>query len=297
MPRGGDREHPLQAEIPALIRIKEGQNKATRSCIDVNRNLITRLFIIGIECTIQRLHIIIQPRPGHTTDRHHADRILVAKGQCSLCIKRQMVRRKGYSAQLDLPQLTELFPHHLIGRAHHQIGLITRLSLRLTTIAPTQPCRYSTQHTRLRRTDTEGTGLPIPFFGSIPQVGQDVDTTTTHHRHARILGLINVIYRDGLIHQACRLLIHVGCYKGCQIQLGTSFGVGLILHHAVSHLGRSTLFGNTIYGSRLAHRLRCINVSCQVVMFLFHACMFDCLMSSDKKHKLCQTFLSKNLEI
>ena len=235
----------------------------------MNRNIVTRLLVVAGQGLIQSLDIIVQTRPRDTANRHHANRIFVAELNGRLGIERQVVGREGYGAHLNLPQLAELLPYDLIGRTHHQIGLIARLTLLLATLSPAQPGRHTAQHTGFGRTDTQRATLPIRLFGAVPKVGQNVDASSAHDGHTRILRLVDIVYRDGLVHQARRLFVHVGRDEGGQVQLRTGLGIGLILDHAVGHLRRCSLLGNRIDGGSMVHRLRGVDVGCEVVVF-FH---------------------------
>ena len=40
--------------------------------------------------------------------------------------------------------------------------------------------------------------------------GEDVDAAPRHHRDARILGLVDKVHTDSLVHKAGAVLIHIG---------------------------------------------------------------------------------------
>ena len=163
---------------------------------------------------------------------------------------------EGHRAHLDLPQLAELLPDDLEGRAHHQIGLVVGFPGGLAAVAPAQPGGHTAQHAGLGRPDADGSGLPFGLFGRVPEVGQDVDAAAAHDGHARILRFVDVVDVDRLVHQPRGVVVHVGRDEGGQIQPGLGLRVGFVLDHLVGDFGRGLAAGDELGGSRRAHLLR-----------------------------------------
>ena len=253
MARSRNRKHPLQTEIPLLLRIQERQNETTRSSIHMDRNIITRAGIEPIESKVQSLDIIVHTSPCDTRDRNHADRILITHLDRLLHIQSRMTMSDRHSPHLNLPKLTELLPDHLIGTAHHKVRLIIRLTLSLATLPPSQPGSHTAEHTSLRRTDTHSTGLPITLLRSMPHVCNHIDAPAAHYSHSRILSLIDIIDTHSLIHQLRTILIHICSHKRSQVQTRLGLWEGLILNYLIGNVCRSLVPRNEFRRSRLPH--------------------------------------------
>ena len=254
--RRGDRPHPFEAEVPLHLRIEERQDETSRRRIDVDRNIVSRLLVVGVQLAVESLDVVVESRPRHAGDRHDANGVLVAHRQSVLRIERRLFEREGHRAHLDLPQLAELLPDHLEGGAHHQIGFVEGFALGLAFRAPAQPGRDAAQHTSLRRADSQRAGLPLGLFGRIPHVGDDVDAPSAHHRHTRILGLVDVVDVDRLVHQARSVFVHVGGDESRQIQTRLRLGIGLVLHHLVGDLRCGFVLRNVLRRSGSEHLFR-----------------------------------------
>ena len=248
-----NRKHPFQTEIPLLIRIQKRKNETTRSSIHMDRNIITGASIETVKSKVQSLDVVIHAGPCNTRDRHHADRILVAHLDSLLHIQSRMTMSDRNSPHLNLPKLTEFLPNHLIGTAHHQVRLVIRLALSLATLTPSEPGRHAAKHTRLRRTDTHCTSLPITLLRSIPHIRHHIDASAAHHCYAWILSLIDIIDAHGLVHQLRTVVVHVCGHKSSQVETRLSLRECFVLNYLIGNAGRSPMFWNEFRRSRLPH--------------------------------------------
>ena len=227
--RRGDRQYPLEAEVPLLLGFEERQDETARRCVDVDRDFIAGLGVVLVERLVQPLDVVVQARPRDACDRHDADRVLVAHLQRLLGVERDVVERQGHGAHFDLPQLAELLPYDLEPGAHHQVRFVEGLACGLAALAPAEPCGHAAQHTCLRRTDAQRTGLPFGLLGGVPHVGDDVQAAAAHHRDTRVLRFVDVVDVDGLVHQPCGVIVHVGRYERGEVQPRLCLRIGLVL--------------------------------------------------------------------
>lgn len=257
--RGADGDNPFQPEIPFLVRFEKGQNKSARSGVDVYGNVVAGFLVIAVECLVERLDVVVQSGPGNPFDGNNTDGVFVAQFQRLLGVEGGLVESERNLAQLDLPQLGKLFPHNLVSCRDDEVGLVGRLFLGQTFLAPAQPCRHAAQHTSLGRADGHSAAFPLLLFGGVPQIGQNVDAFGVHHRYAGILCLVDVVDVDGIVHQPGGILVHVGGNECGQIQPGLCLGKGFVLDHLVGNLRRGGRFGNTVDGGRLQHFVGTVN--------------------------------------
>ena len=255
MPRSADGEHPLQPEIPFLVRVQKRQDIAARGGIHMNRNIVAGPSIVILQRPVERLDVVVQTRPRHAFDRHDADRIFVAHRESQLRIERRLLERQGNRSHLDLPQLRELFPHDLETGRNHEIRLVVRLALRFALRAPAKPRGHAAQHAGFRRTDSQRPGFPFGLLGRVPQIGHDVDAAGGHYGHARVLGLVDIIDIDGLVHQLRSVVVHIGRYESGQIQARLGLRKGLVLDHLIGDLGRGRMHRNRLCRRRIPHFL------------------------------------------
>ena len=227
--RRGDRQHPFEAEVPLLFGFEERQDETARRGVHVDRNFVTRLGVVLVERLVQPLDVVVQTRPRHTGYGHDADGVFIAHLQRLLGIERDVIQRQGHGAQFDLPQLAEFLPYDLKSGAHHQIRLVEGFACGLAAVAPAQPCGHAAQHTCLRRTDAQRSGLPLGLFGGVPQIGDDIQTAAAHHRDTRILRLVDIVDVDRLVHQARGVIIHVGRHERRQIEPRLRLRIGFVL--------------------------------------------------------------------
>ena len=236
--------------------MQEGEDESARCGIDMDRNLVSGLAVVGVERLVEPFDVVVETRPGDAGDRHDADRVLVAEFQSGVDVERRVLHVDRNGTQLDLPQLAEFFPDDLVGRTHHQIGLVAGLAGGLAAGAPAQPGGHAAQHAGLRRPDSRCSGLPCGLLGGVPEVGEDVDAASAHDRHARIFGLVDVIDVDRLVHQPRGVVVHIGRDERGQVQARLGLGIGLLLDHLVGHLGGRLAFGDELRGSGRAHLAR-----------------------------------------
>ena len=245
----------------------------------MDRDIVSRILVISVKGAVQSLYIVVKTRPRNTGDGNDADGVLVTHLQRRLGIQRRMLERDGHGTQLDLPQLAELLPHDLVGGAHHQIGLVVGFALLLAFGTPPQPRRHAAQHTRLRRSDTHGTGLPCILLGRMPQVGKDVYATAAHNSHTRILRLVDVVDVDGVVHQLRGIVVHIGGDEGRKVQPRLCLRVGLVLDHTVGDFGSCLVLRDKFRRCGREHLLRSVHggLGCSARLFsliCFHRIRF-----------------------
>ena len=262
-----DRKHPLEAEIPFLVRIEERQNVTAGRRVHMDRNVITRLGIVNVQRFVEGFHIVVQSGPRHALDRNDTDRILIAHSQGCFGIERIFLQRQGHGTHLDLPELAEFFPYHLETGRYYEIRFVVGFALRFTFFAPAQPRGHTAQHTGLGRTDRQCTCLPLRFFRGVPQIRHNVDTTSGHHRYTGIFRFIDIVHIDRLVHQFGGVRIHVCGYKSSQVQPGLGLRIGFVLDHLVGDFRRGRLHRNRVGGCRRCHCRRTVNRSFNVHAF------------------------------
>lgn len=105
--RGRDRVDPFQTEVPPLVGMQEGEDESARCGIDMDRNLVSGLAVVGVERLVEPFDVVVETRPGDAGDRHDADRVLVAEFQSGVDVERRVLHVDRNGTQLDLPQLAE----------------------------------------------------------------------------------------------------------------------------------------------------------------------------------------------
>ena len=243
----------------------------------MDSDLVARLFVEGVQLLVKSLDIIVQARPSNASNRHYADSILVAHRHRLLRVKRWAFERQRHLAHLYAPKLCKLLPHNLIGGTQYDIWLFARLTLLLAASLPTQECRHASEHTRLRGADTYGTRLPLRLLGGVPKVGDNVDTATTHHRHARVLRLVYIVDIHRLVHQLCSVVVHIGRNESCKVEAWLCLRISLVLDHLIRHFGRGWRLRYKLGRSR---RKATIGSSCAVGCALVFGCCFSCFHST-----------------
>ena len=234
----------------------------------MDRNIISGLGVILIKFFIQRLNIVIQTCPCHTRDRHDADCILIAHLYRLLRAEGRLFKRDRHKAHLHIPELTELLPYHLKGGTHNQIRLIAALALLLSFCLPAQQSRHATEHTRLRRAYTQRTSLPLSLLRAIPEVCDDIDTTTAHHRHTRILRLVDIVYIHRLIHQLCGISIHRCCHKCCEVESRLCLRIGFVLYCLIGDFRLCTRLGQLVHRRTIESRIFCFTVHKHKILWI-----------------------------
>ena len=288
--RGGNRQHPLEAEVPLLLGFEERQDETARRRVDVNRNLIAGLGVVFVECLVQPLDVVVEACPRHTGNRYDADCVFVAHVQGLLGVERDVVERQGHRTHLDLPQLAEFLPYDLESGAHHQIRFVERFACGLAAVAPAEPCGHTAQHAGLGRADAQRTGFPLGLFGCVPQVGDDIQTAATHYRDTRILRFVDVVDVDRFVHQTRCVVVHVGRDESCQVEARLRLRVSFVLDQLVGDFRRCLAFRDEFRGCGIAHLLRTENVGQRVfvgVSLLIHGVKLLFGLRHQTLHELC----------
>ena len=236
----------------------------------------------------------IQTRPRHAGDGHDADGVLVADLQGLFDVERGLVEGQGHGAHLDLPQLAELLPYDLESGAHHEVRFVEGFAGGLAAVAPAEPCGHAAQHAGFRRADAQRSGLPLGLFGRVPQVCDDVQAASAHHRYAGILRFVDVVDVDGLVHQTCGVVVHVGRHESCQVQPRLGLGIGLVLDQLIGYFGCGLLLGDEFRRGRRTHLFRSENV-CQgvlgcVFLLIHNAKILFLVYIVRILHELCHKF-------
>ena len=221
----------------------------------MNRDVESGYPVVLLEGIIERLDVVVHTCPGHACHRYYAYCIFITHFYCRLNVKSRVLVRDRDSTHFYLPQLAEFLPYHLICRAHHQVRLVIRLSLRLPAGAPSQPCCDAAQHAGLGRADAHGSRLPFRLFRRVPHVCYHVDASSAHHSHSRIFCLVDVVDAYSLVHQFCSVVVHICRYECSEIKTRLRLRESLILDHLVGDVCGSLVFGNEFRRCRLSHFL------------------------------------------
>ena len=142
-----DRKYPFQTEVPFLFRIQERKDETTTGGIYVDRNVITGLGIVSIQCFVQCFDVIIQSSPCNTLDRHDTDGVFITHFQSFFGVESGFFECQRHFTHFNLPQLCKLFPNNLETCRNNKVWFIKRFALCLSFLTPTQPGSYTTQHT------------------------------------------------------------------------------------------------------------------------------------------------------
>ena len=228
-----DGKNPFQTEVPLQFRFQEREDKTAGSSIHVNWNIVAGLCIVGIECLIQSLHIIVQTCPCNPLDRHNTDCIFITHLQCFFGIERSLLQCQRHLTHFDLPKLGEFFPYNLKSGRNNEVRLIHRLTGGLPFLTPAQPSCDTSQHTCFGRTDSQCTGFPFCLFGSIPQIRYDVDTFGVHDGNTRIFRFIDIVDVDRLVHKFGCIVVHIGSYECRQVQAGLCLCKRFVFNHLI----------------------------------------------------------------
>ena len=221
----------------------------------MDRNVVAGLFVVLFQSRVKGLHVIIHTCPGHALDRYDADCVLITHVDRCLDVQSRMLHCDRNCSHLDLPELAELLPDHLVGCAHHKVRLVVRLALCLPAFTPSEPGCNTSKHTCLRRSDAYCAGLPFGFLGRMPHVRHHIDTSAAHYCDPRIFGFVDIIYAHGLVHKAGAVVVHICGDESREVQPRLRLRERLVLDDLVGDLSRSLVFRDEFLRCRLPHLL------------------------------------------
>ena len=248
VPRGADRLHPRDAEVPHDVGGAEGGQEGTAGAVDVDVDVETGLLLQLVERLGELEHGLVGPGVGDAEGRHHHDGVLVDPFEHLLDV--HLVAPRGHRdlPHLDVPVLGELVPDHLHGPAHH-VGRVGRLPGGPALGPPTPLGRHPAQHARLRGPDGRAAD-GLLGVGRVPQVGQHVDAAPFQLGRLGVLVLVDEVLVDAEVHQVMDLWLLPRLAERGEVLAGIAVEhelVGDRLHH----LGRPHLrSGTTRRGQR-----------------------------------------------
>ena len=263
MPRGIDRPHPRQAEVPLQFRGAKGCQEAAAGAVHVDRYVQPGLALQLVKRLGHCRHGLVASGKGDPQGGHHADGVLVAQFEHFLRGHQQAVPIHGNFPVLHIPVAGELVPADL-HRPGDEIGLVDGLALGLAPGLPAPLHGHAPQHGCLAGTGSRAADGVLARRG-VPQVGQHVHATGFDFRYLWVLVLVDDILVDTLVHQAMHLGLLPGLAEGGEVLAGVAVEHQLVVHHRVG-VARLLLLPRELEpGHTDAEITRCVDIVFQPV--------------------------------
>ena len=121
VPTDVDRRHSRQPEVPFEIGLKEGDDESAAGGVDVHRNIESGVLLECVQRGTDLGDRLEFTGVGGAQNSDHPDGVDVDGLDGLLGGDHVAVLRHRQIPRLDVEVATELFPHHLHVRTHHQV--------------------------------------------------------------------------------------------------------------------------------------------------------------------------------